>query len=139
MAAALLDRCAVVTGAGQGVGQGIARALAAAGANLLLVQRRAAEGEREADFLRTTYGVEAIFAATDVTQRDQVERMVQTAHSRFGRLDILVNNAGSSFAKRLENHTDEDMRGSLNLNFWSVFWAGSCAGRHRSDCNSSGE
>ena len=123
MTAALSGRCAVVTGAGQGVGRGIARALAGAGANLLLAQRRATEGEREADFLRTTYGVEAIFAATDVTQRDQVERMVQTAHSRFGRLDILVNNAGSSFAKRLENHTDEDMRGSLDLNFWGVFWA----------------
>lgn len=46
MTKVLSGRCALVTGAGQGVGQGIARAFAAAGANLLLAQRREADGER---------------------------------------------------------------------------------------------
>src|SRR5262249_938127 len=101
----------------------IARAFAAAGANLVLAQRREPQGAREAVFLRATYGVEVLFTATDVTQRDQVERMVKSTQSRFGRLDILVNNAGASFPKRLASHTDEEMAGSFALNFWGVFWA----------------
>jgi len=105
------------------VGQGIARALAAAGANLLIAQRRAAEAEREAAYLRSQFGTDVISLATDVTHREEVERMVERARSHFGRLDILVNNAGASFPKRLEKHTDEEMAGSFDLNFWAVFRA----------------
>jgi Dehydrogenases with different specificities (related to short-chain alcohol dehydrogenases) len=119
----LEGRAAVVTGGGQGVGQGVARALAAAGANIYIAQRKVEQGEEEARYLRDTFGVDACFIATDVTQRSAVEAMIKTAHDRFGRLDILVNNAGASFPKRLENHTDEELQGSFDLNYWAVFWA----------------
>jgi NAD(P)-dependent dehydrogenase (short-subunit alcohol dehydrogenase family) len=119
----LEGRTAVVTGGGQGVGQGIVRALAEAGANLVIAQRKVDQGEAEAAHVRDTYGVEAEFVRTDVTNRSEVEAMVGRAVTRFGRLDILVNNAGGSFAKRLERHTDEDMAASFSLNFWSTFWA----------------
>lgn len=120
----ILDgRVALVTGAGQGVGQGIARALAEAGAKLVIAQRNAEQGEQEARFLREQHGAEAVFIRTDVAQADQVDAMVEAAVDRFGRLDILVNNAGASFAKRLENHSDADMAGAFDLNYWSVFRA----------------
>lgn len=123
MSGTLDGRVALVTGGGQGVGQGIARALAAAGAKVVVAQRRAEEGEREAAYLRDTYGVDAISIPTDVTQVSQVNAMVAGTVKRFGRLDILVNNAGASFPKRLENHTDEDMAQSFALNYSAVFWA----------------
>lgn len=119
----LEGRTALVTGGGQGVGQGVVRALAAAGAKVCIAQRKVDQGEEEARYLRDTYGVDAFFIATDVTQRSAVEAMVKGAHDRFGRLDILVNNAGASFPKRLENHTDEELQGSFDLNYWAVFWA----------------
>src|SRR6185369_6739891 len=97
----LEGRAALVTGGGQGVGQGVARALAEAGAGLMITQRKVAEGEAEAAYLRDTFGVDAVFRQVDVTQRDQVEAMVKAAHERFGQLDILVNNAGASFPRRL--------------------------------------
>lgn len=123
MAGQLDGRVALVTGGGQGVGQGIVRALAAAGASVMIAQRKIDQGEVEAAHVRDTLGADAAFISTDVTDRSQVETMVSRTVERFGRLDILVNNAGGSFAKRLEQHSDEDMSASLDLNFWSVFRA----------------
>ena len=117
------NRVAIVTGGGQGVGMGISRALAEAGAHVIIAQRRAETGEAEAAYLRETYGVEALFVRTDVTQRAQVDAMVEAAVSRFGRLDILVNNAGESVVRRLESHSDEDMQAFFDLNYFSAFWA----------------
>ncbi|MCP1471689.1 NAD(P)-dependent dehydrogenase (short-subunit alcohol dehydrogenase family) [Sphingobium sp. OAS761] len=119
----LEGRAAIITGGGQGVGQGVARALAAAGANICIAQRKVEQGEEEARYLRDTHGVDALFLQTDVTKRDQVEAMVAAAHARFGKLDILVNNAGASFPRRLEKHSDEELQGSFLLNYWAVFWA----------------
>jgi NAD(P)-dependent dehydrogenase (short-subunit alcohol dehydrogenase family) len=119
----LEGRVALVTGGGQGVGQGIVRALAEAGADIVIAQRNAEQGEQECAFLRDTHGVEALFVRTDVTKADEVAAMIEATTGRFGRLDILVNNAGASFPKRFENHSDMDMAGSFDLNFWAVFRA----------------
>ncbi|WP_313801411.1 SDR family oxidoreductase [Sphingobium sp.] len=119
----LEGRAALVTGGGQGVGQGIGRALAEAGAHVAIAQRNADQGEEEARYLRDAYGIDACFLRADVTNRAEVEMMVETAHDRFGRLDILVNNAGASFPKRIEKHSDEEMAGSFALNYYAVFWA----------------
>jgi NAD(P)-dependent dehydrogenase (short-subunit alcohol dehydrogenase family) len=119
----LEGRVALVTGGGQGVGQGIVRALAEAGADIVIAQRNAEQGEQECAFLRDTHGVEALFVRTDVTKADEVAAMIEATTGRFGRLDILVNNAGASFPKRFENHSDMDMAGSFELNFWAVFRA----------------
>lgn len=123
MSGVLDGRVALVTGGGQGVGQGIVRALAGAGARIAIVQRGIEQGEAEAACLREKYGVDACFIAADVTEPADVERMVDATSERFGRLDILVNNAGASFPKRLEDHSDADMAGSLDLNYWAVFRA----------------
>lgn len=123
MTFSLEGRVALITGAGQGVGQGIARSLAEAGSKILIAQRSVDQGEAEAEYIRQTYGVDCAFFRADVTKADDVEAMVQEVVSKFGRLDTLVNNAGASFPKRLENHTDEDMAGSFDLNYWAVFRA----------------
>ncbi len=123
MTKVLHGRVALVTGGGQGVGQGIARALAEGGAHVVVAQRRAEEGEREAAVLRDRYGAQACFVAADVTIPEQVDAMIEAAVQRFGRLDILVNNAGASVPKRLENHTDAEMAASFDLNYWAVFRA----------------
>lgn len=123
MAKLLEGRTALITGGGQGVGQGITRALAGAGADIVIAQRRVEEAEREAAWLRDHHGVRALAMAVDVTKADEVDHMVESAAEQLGRLDILVNNAGGSFPKRLEKHTDEDMAGAFDLNYWAVFRA----------------
>ncbi|RVT90477.1 SDR family NAD(P)-dependent oxidoreductase [Sphingomonas crocodyli] len=124
MGVLLEGRFALVTGGGQGVGQGVVRAFADAGVSgVVIAQRNRDQGEAEAQHLRDSFGIDAHYIATDVTRRADVEAMIAATIDRFGRLDILVNNAGGSFAKRIEQHSDEDMAAALDLNYWSTFWA----------------
>lgn len=89
----LKDRIALITGAGQGIGRATALRFAAEGARVAVndVDREAAE---ETVVAIQEAGGEAGFTPADVTNRTQVEAMVDQIVERWGRLDILVNNAG---------------------------------------------
>jgi 3-oxoacyl-[acyl-carrier protein] reductase len=87
--APLGDRVALVTGAGRNIGRAIALALAEAGARIAV---NVDEGQGVVDEIAKRGG-EALLVAADVTQRDQVDRMISAIAQRFGRLDIVVNNA----------------------------------------------
>ena len=96
-----------ITGASSGIGEATARHLAARGARLVIGARRTDRLETIADELRVN-GAEVAAGAVDVTRRVDLERMVQTAVDRFGRLDVLVSNAGISTLGPL---TDGDVDG----------------------------
>src|ERR1700757_4931644 len=86
-------RVAMGTGASSGLGVAFARALAEAGADVGLGARRA---DRLADTQKLVEGAgrRAVAVATDVTEPDDCERLVQETVAALGRVDILVNNAG---------------------------------------------
>lgn len=93
MAKRFEGKVALVTGGSSGIGRAVAVAFAAGGARVALGARRAAEGQ-ETVRLVEQQGSEACFVQTDVSVPEQVQRLVETAVSRFGRLDCAVNNAG---------------------------------------------
>jgi len=74
---------AVVTGAGRGIGEGIAKTLASAGASVVCAARRTHEIERVANEICDNGG-KAIAVTTDVTQRDDVEKLASSAVDHFG-------------------------------------------------------
>lgn len=117
-------RAAIVTGAGMGIGRGIAGAFAREGANVLVAEIDAGAGESTAQWLRDEWNVQARFVRTDVTDRIQVEAMVDAAVAEFGRLDILVNNAwrGTGFA-RFEKTAPESMQAGFDMAVMAAFWA----------------
>jgi NADP-dependent 3-hydroxy acid dehydrogenase YdfG len=93
MTATLAHTAALVTGASSGIGAATAKALAAQGASVALLARRADRlTELKADI--DSAGGSALIAPVDVTDAEQVSAAVERAAAEFGRLDILVNNAG---------------------------------------------
>src|SRR5258708_4162640 len=83
----LATRTAIVTGGASGIGLAIVQRFLAAGALVLIADRRAAGAE-----IAKSIGAE--FLQTDVACEEQVAAMFDTARARFGRVDILINNAG---------------------------------------------
>lgn len=116
----ITDQVAIVTGSGKGIGRGIALAFAEAGAHVVCAARTRADIEATAEQVRQR-GRRALPIVTDVMETDQLERLVASAVSEFGRLDILVNNAGGT-APRPGMSTDEVyFERALRFNCTSAF------------------
>ena len=99
----LRGKVAIVTGGARGIGAEICRALAREGCAIVIADL-IDPGETEQAV--RALGAEALGVHTDVTRREQVERMVQQAVERFGRIDILVNDAGTAGRRGLEMTDD---------------------------------
>src|SRR5437762_7716815 len=83
----------VITGASSGLGEASARLLSAEGATVVLGARRVERIQSLADEL-TGSGGKALAVTTDVTQFDQVKRLVEAAVETYGHIDAMLNNAG---------------------------------------------
>jgi NAD(P)-dependent dehydrogenase (short-subunit alcohol dehydrogenase family) len=89
----LVDRVAIVTGAGRGIGRAIAKKFAAEGAPVALAARSAKEIEAAAAEIRAAGG-KAVAITADVAQPADCERIVNETQKALGAIHILVNNAG---------------------------------------------
>jgi NADP-dependent 3-hydroxy acid dehydrogenase YdfG len=114
----LSGKTALVTGASSGIGRSTALALAAAGARVALVARRAERLKELAAEVEATGG-QALARAADVTDEADATRAVEDAVGHFGGLDILVNAAGMTQVGRVENANLADWRYTFELNFWA--------------------
>src|SRR3954465_1022642 len=99
----------VVTGASRGIGLEIGRSLCAEGAQVLFVGRDADALVQAAD------GCGGEYLAGDITDPEIAERIVATCAEQMGGIDVLVNNAGTSFARGLDDLSDEDWQGQWEL------------------------
>lgn len=93
MTGELEGKVALVTGGGSGIGRASAIALAQAGARVVVADLSESGGAETVALIRAT-GADAAFIRTDVTEPDQVERLVHETVERFGRLDCAANVAG---------------------------------------------
>ncbi|MGB1490234.1 MAG: SDR family NAD(P)-dependent oxidoreductase [Acidimicrobiales bacterium] len=120
MAGQLEDRVAVITGAGEGIGKGIASAFVKEGAKVVIAEINAELGNAAVSEL----GKNAIFVETDVSVKEDNERMIAAAVDQWGTLDILVNNAwGGGVISRVESKSPELMEHGLNVGFLGPLWA----------------
>ena len=117
-----LDRIAIVTGASDGIGRATALALARHGAHVALAARREAKLEHVAEEIGALHR-EAIVAPTDVTDIDQVNRLVESVIERWGQVDILVSNAGEYIRAPFDRLTVQDLQCSLAVNFYGGVYA----------------
>jgi len=117
----LTGQVAVVTGASTGLGLQMAKAFANQGANLVLLARRKALLEQNAEAISKEFGVEVLPIACDITVTEQVISAVNIVMEHFGRVDILVNNAGTGAVAPAEEITDEQFKHELDIDLFGTF------------------
>ena len=108
----------VITGASSGIGSELARQLAAEGARVVLVARRADALHEVAK----RCGDEALPLVADVTRRDEVQRVVRESIARFGHVDVWVNNVGRGITRMPSELADEDVDDMIRVNVKSALY-----------------
>lgn len=125
----LTGKTAVVTGSTRGLGEAFALALAEAGANIVIVGRDAQAAAAVADKLASR-GTAVHSVIADITDRADIERVLQETIDTFGRADVLVNNAGACIHKPALDVTDEEWHSVMNVNLTGLWMASQVFGRH---------
>ncbi len=115
----IAGKVVAITGASSGIGEATARVLGERGAKVVLGARRVAQLDGIAAELRDRGG-QAIVCATDVTRRDDLERLVGAAVAEFGRLDVLVSNAGISKIGPMSDLDVEGWSAMIDVNLKGV-------------------
>lgn len=114
-------KVAVITGASSGLGQAAARLLADEGATVVLGARREDRIRALADEL-TRRGDKALAVPTDVSRRDQVQRLVDSAVQAYGRIDVLINNAGLMPLSPLDRLKVDEWDRMIDVNLKGVLY-----------------
>jgi glucose 1-dehydrogenase len=118
----LAGRSAAVTGGASGLGRAIALRLADEGARVAVgdVRREPREGGRATGEI---LGERGTFVTADVSRADDVDRLVEAAVERFGRLDVFVANAGiaGAYSKGLLETSEDDWDAIMAVNLRGVF------------------
>ncbi len=112
----LKDKVALVTGAGRGIGREIAFTLAKEGARVAVNDINREMAEKTAEDIGKE-GYDAIGIKADITDLDEVQKMVDEIREKFGAVDILVNNAGYWTIKQFKDTTPEDWNKDIGICF----------------------
>ncbi len=117
----LTGKTALVTGSSRGIGAGIAKVLGQAGASVVINCRKMNEEALETERIIKQYGGKTMICAGDVTNEDDVKKIISDIIKEFGRIDILINNAGISGTTDIITSTLEDWERIMNANLTSAF------------------
>jgi pyridoxal 4-dehydrogenase len=112
----LQDRVAIVTGSAQGIGRAVAQKLSAEGAKVVAADINGAGAEETAAALPDSLGL-----AIDVSNAEQVQRMVDETVSRYGKVDVLVNVAAIVPFTAWDEITFDEWRRIMSVNLDGVF------------------
>jgi NAD(P)-dependent dehydrogenase (short-subunit alcohol dehydrogenase family) len=114
-------RTALVTGANRGLGRAFAHALAEAGADVVVVGRHEDRNQQAATEIADSTGRRTTVVTGDVTQADDVRRIVAAAVEAHGGIDVLVNNAGICYHRPTLEVPDEEFDEVFDVNVAGVW------------------
>jgi len=114
------NKVAVITGAGRGIGRATAIKFAREGASVVVNDIDKCANDVVDEIKK--YGGNALSSVCDVTKRNEVRGMINSAIKEFGNIDILVNNAGITRDALIHKMKEEDWDFVINVNLKSVFY-----------------
>ena len=115
-------RTVVITGASAGIGEALALELAARGDRVVLAARRRPELERVAAEAERRGAPSAVVVPADVTRREDVNRLRDTALDVLGAVDVWVNNAGRGVVRPVLELTDAEFDAVMDVNVRSALY-----------------
>jgi NAD(P)-dependent dehydrogenase (short-subunit alcohol dehydrogenase family) len=121
----LKDKIAIITGAGSGQGRAASLLFAREGAKIVACDWKPELGDETVHHVKAAGGV-AIFVRTDVSSAKDVQNLIASAVSTYGRIDIIYNNAGVGFSSPLSmadvlNTPEEDWDRVIAINLKSLY------------------
>ena len=120
------DKIAVVTGGASGIGEALAQSLAERGAVTVIADLNSEGARRVADNIKQCGGrAEAV--TLDVSDAEEVQRLVDETVAKHGRLDFIFNNAGIGVGGEVQNLKLEDWRRIIDINLMGVIYGTSAA------------
>ncbi|MDO8436225.1 MAG: 3-oxoacyl-ACP reductase family protein [bacterium] len=119
----LKNKVAIITGARRGMGKADALLLAKAGAKVVVSDISEEECQQVVDEIKNSGG-EAMAIKCDVSEKEEVDKMIKKTIEEFGRIDILVNNAGICQFKPFLDLTEEEWDRTININLKGYFLCG---------------
>jgi glucose 1-dehydrogenase len=122
MAGALDGKVAIVTGGNTGIGAAVVVALADQGAKVVIDYVANPDATEELEKKLAALGETAIGIEADVSKVEDIQRMIDTAVSNFGRLDVMVNNAGIETRSSILDTTEAQYEKVLAINLKSAFF-----------------
>ena len=118
----LQGKVAIVTGGNTGIGKAVVLALAAQGAKVVIDYVTNPQATEELEQKLHALGEDAVGVEADVSKIDDLQRMIDTAVSSFGRLDVMVNNAGIETRTSVLDTTEQQYEKVLAINLKSAFF-----------------
>ena len=115
----LEGKTAFITGSSRGIGKQIALAFAQAECNVILNARKEVPADLEEEI--KACGVECTTILGDISQAEDVKRMVKEAYQAFPQIDVLVNNAGITNDKLLIGMNEDDFRSVIEVNLVGTY------------------
>jgi NADP-dependent 3-hydroxy acid dehydrogenase YdfG len=119
--AGIAGKVVVITGGSSGLGEATGRYLAERGARVVLGARRTDRLHALVEEI-TQHGGQALARATDVTDADQVQALVDAAVDQYGRIDVIINNAGVMPHSPLERRKVDDWNRTIDVNIKGVLY-----------------
>ena len=125
----LTGKSVVVTGGNSGIGRAIVLAVAEQGANVVIDYVSHPDATEELEKQVADLGDRAVGVNADVSVVEDLQRLVDTAVSSFGRIDVMVNNAGIETRTGVLDSTEEQFDRVIGINMKSAFFGTQIAAR----------
>lgn len=132
-----LNKVVLITGASRGIGRSIAIEFAKNNYNIIVnymnSKDKALELEEE---IRDKYGVDCLLVKADVSNEEDVKKMIDLSIDKFKKIDVLVNNAGISIDTIFMDKTIDNFRKILDINLIGTFLVSKYVSKYMGDNSS---